>query len=64
MQMALPAWFIDQVRPGQELGNQVCNRALEVSRSLSDPLLLALKELAVACFRLLYDSWRAEDLEL
>jgi len=64
MQMALPAWFIDQVRPGQVLGNQVCNRALEVSRSLSDPLLLASTEMAVACFRLLYDAWRAEDLEL
>jgi DNA-binding winged helix-turn-helix (wHTH) protein/tetratricopeptide (TPR) repeat protein len=64
MHMALPVWFIDQVRPGQVLGNQVCNRALDVSRSLSDPLLLARTELSVACFRLLYDSWRAEDLEL
>jgi tetratricopeptide (TPR) repeat protein len=64
MQLALPAWFIDQVRPGQVLGNQVCNRALEVSRSLSDPLLLARTELSVACFRLLYDSWRPEDLDL
>jgi DNA-binding winged helix-turn-helix (wHTH) protein len=63
-QLALPAWFIDQARPGQVLGNQVCDRALEVSRSLSDPLLLARTELSVACFRLLYDSWRAEDLEL
>ena len=64
MQMALPVWFIEQVRSDQALGNQVCNRALEVSRSLSDPLLLARTELSVSCFRLLYDSWRAEDLEL
>ena len=64
MQMALPIWFIGQALPGHVLGNQVCNRALDVSRSLSDPLLLARTELSVACFRLLYDSWRAEDLEL
>ena len=64
MQMALPVWYRDQARPGQVLGNQVCNRALDVSRSLSDPLLLARTELSVACFRLLHDSWNAEDLEL
>ncbi len=57
--MALAAWFIDAVR-----GNQVCERALQVSRSLSDPLLLARTELAVACLRLLYDSWRVEDEEV
>ena len=64
MQMALPAWFIDQVLSDKTLGDQVLERALQVSRSLSDPLLLARTELSVACFRLLYDSWRAEDLEL
>ena len=64
MQMALPVWFIDQARSDQVRGEQVLKRALQVSRSLSDPLLLARTELAAACFRLLYDSWRAEDLEV
>ncbi|MBZ5673348.1 MAG: AAA family ATPase [Acidobacteriia bacterium] len=63
-QMALPAWFIDQGLGDQVRGAQVLQQALEVSRSLSDPLLLARTELAAACFRLLYDSWRAEDLEV
>ena len=63
MQMALPVWFIDQARGDQVRGEQVLKQALQVSRSLSDPLLLAQTELAAACFRLLYDSWRAEDLE-
>src|SRR5579871_168446 len=57
--MALPAWFL-----GEEPGCSVCERALQASRSLSDPLLLARTDLAVACFRLLYDSWSAEDLEV
>ena len=59
MKMALSAWFIDAVR-----GNQICERVLQVSRGLSDPLLLARTELAVACLRLLYDSWRTEDVEV
>lgn len=62
-QMALPVWFIEQARSDQVRGEQVLKRALQVSRSLSDPLLLARTELAAACFRLLYDSWRVEDLE-
>jgi len=64
MQMALPAWFIDQGRGDQVRGGQVLQQALDVSRSLADPLLLARTELAAACFRLLYDSWRAEDLDV
>jgi len=63
MQMALPVWFIEQARAAQVRGEEVLKRALQVSRSLSDPLLLAQTELAAACFRLLYDSWRAEELE-
>jgi DNA-binding winged helix-turn-helix (wHTH) protein/tetratricopeptide (TPR) repeat protein len=64
MQMALPVWFIEQAHNNQVRGEQVLTRALQVSRSLSDPLLLAQTELAAACFRLLYDSWRSEDLEV
>ena len=63
MQMALPVWFIDQARRVQVRGEQVFKQALQLSRSVADPLLLARTELAAACFRLLYDSWRAEDLE-
>lgn len=62
-QMALPVWFTDQGRPDQVRGTQVLEQALRVSRSLSDPLLLARTELAAACFRLLYDSWRREDVD-
>jgi DNA-binding winged helix-turn-helix (wHTH) protein/tetratricopeptide (TPR) repeat protein len=64
MQMALPVWFIDQVNSDQVRGHQVLNRALQVSRGLADPLLLAQTELAGACFRLLYEAWRIEDLEV
>ena len=63
MQMALPVWFIEQARSQQVRGQRVLEQALQVSRSLEDPLLLAQTELAAACFRLLYDSWRSEDLE-
>ena len=62
-QMALPVWFTDQGRHDQVRGAQVLEQALRVSRSLSDPLLLARTELVVACLRLLYDSWRREDVE-
>jgi len=64
MQMALPVWFIEQARSDQVRGERVLEQALQVSRGLPDPLLLAQTELAAACFRLLYDSWRAEDLEI
>ena len=64
MQMAFPVWFSDQGRSDQVRGDQVLERALQVGRSLSDPLLLARTELAAACIRLLYDSWRVEDLEV
>jgi DNA-binding winged helix-turn-helix (wHTH) protein/tetratricopeptide (TPR) repeat protein len=63
MQMALPVWFIEQARNDQVRGERVFEQALQVSRSLEDPLLLARTELTAACFRLLYDSWRSEDLE-
>ena len=63
MQMALPVFFIEQARGEQVRGEQVLKRALQVSRSLADPLLLAQTELSAACFRLLYDSWGAEELE-
>ena len=63
MQMALPVWFIEQARSDQVRGERVLEQALQVSRSLHDPLLLAQTELTAACFRLLYDSWRSEDLE-
>jgi tetratricopeptide (TPR) repeat protein len=58
MQMTLPAWFIDS-----ELGNRVCDLALEVSKSLFDPLLSAQAEIAAAGCRLLYVSWRPEDVQ-
>jgi DNA-binding winged helix-turn-helix (wHTH) protein len=58
MQMTLPAWFIDIER-----GSRICDLALEVSKSLSDPLLSAQTEIAVACCRLLYIRWRPEDVE-
>ncbi len=57
--MAFPAWFIDATQ-----GNRVCDQALEVCRELPDELLLARTELEAACFRLLYDAWRAEDAEI
>jgi ATP/maltotriose-dependent transcriptional regulator MalT len=59
MQMTLPSWFIDSER-----GNRICDLALEVSKNLSDPLLSAQTEIAVACCRLLYISWRPEDVEV
>jgi tetratricopeptide (TPR) repeat protein len=61
--MALPVWFIEQARNDQVRGERVFEQALQVSRSLEDPQLLARTELTAACFRLLYDSWRSEDLE-
>ena len=58
-QMAFSAWFIEPAK-----GHQVCNRAMQVSRNLSNPVSRARTELAVACFRLLYDHWTAEDVEV
>ncbi len=63
VQMAFPVWFSEQARGDQVRGEQVLKQALQVSRNLADPLLLAHTELTAACFRLLYDSWRMEDLE-
>jgi tetratricopeptide (TPR) repeat protein len=56
--LAFPAWSLDRAR-----GNRICEQAIEVSRTLGDPLLLAQTQLAAACFRLLYDAWRKEDAE-
>jgi tetratricopeptide (TPR) repeat protein len=57
--MAFPGFFIDPAK-----GQQICNLAMQASRNLSDPILRAKTELAVACFRLLYDSWTGNDLEI
>ena len=56
--LALPAWYLDP-----ELGNQICEQAIEISRTHPDQLLLARTQLAAACFRLLYDTWREEDAQ-
>src|SRR5262249_27090391 len=58
LRLAAPTWFADSVR-----GNEVCQQALQVSEGLNDPLLAAQTQLAVACFRLIYDSWRKEDAD-
>jgi DNA-binding winged helix-turn-helix (wHTH) protein/tetratricopeptide (TPR) repeat protein len=42
-------------------GLDVCARAVEVSRSFGDPLLLAQARMAAATCRLLYAGWRKED---
>jgi DNA-binding winged helix-turn-helix (wHTH) protein len=41
MQMTLPSWFVDSER-----GNRICDLALEISKSLSDPLLSAQTDIA------------------
>jgi tetratricopeptide (TPR) repeat protein len=56
--LAVPAWYLDQVR-----GNDICEQAIEVSKTHGDPLLVARTQLAAACFRLTYDAWRIEDAE-
>ena len=56
---AVPLWYIQPDR-----GNEVCRRALEMSKELADPLLAAQTQLAAASFRLLYDAWREEDAEI
>ena len=56
---AVPLWYIHPDR-----GNEVCRRALEMSRELADPLLAAQTQLAATSFRLLYDAWREEDAEI
>jgi DNA-binding winged helix-turn-helix (wHTH) protein/tetratricopeptide (TPR) repeat protein len=42
-------------------GLDVCARAVELSRSFGDPLLLAQAQMAAATCRLLYAAWRKED---
>ncbi len=56
--LAVPAWYLDQVS-----GNEICERAIQVSKTHGDPLLVARTQLAAACFRLTYDAWRKEDAE-
>jgi DNA-binding winged helix-turn-helix (wHTH) protein/tetratricopeptide (TPR) repeat protein len=56
--LAVPAWYLDPPR-----GNDICEQAVEESRAHGDPLLLAQTQLATACFRLLYDTWRNQDAE-
>jgi len=43
--------------------HDICEQAVEESRAHGDPLLLAQTQLATACFRLLYDTWRNQDAE-
>src|SRR5262249_4124995 len=57
--LAVPAWYSDP-----DYGNVVSQKAVEVSRSLADPMVLAETQLAAASFRLLYDKWRSEDYEV
>src|SRR6267142_2385746 len=56
--LAVPAGYLDPPR-----GNDICEQAVEESRAHGDPLLLAQTQLATACFRLLYDTWRNQDAE-
>src|SRR5258708_18856018 len=56
--LAVRAWYLDPPR-----GNDICEQAVEESRAHGDPLLLAQTQLATACFRLLYDTWRNQDAE-
>src|SRR6267154_1563615 len=56
--LAVPAWYLDPLR-----GNDICEQAVEESRAHGDPLLLSQTQLATACFRLLYDTWRNQDAE-
>jgi DNA-binding winged helix-turn-helix (wHTH) protein/tetratricopeptide (TPR) repeat protein len=57
--LAVPAWYSDP-----EYGNAVSQKAVEVSQSLADPMVLAEAQLAAANFRLVYDAWRSEDYEM
>jgi DNA-binding winged helix-turn-helix (wHTH) protein/tetratricopeptide (TPR) repeat protein len=57
--LAVSAWYLDPDR-----GNRISQQALEVSKGLADPLLVARTQLAATSLRLLYDSWRKEDEEV
>ena len=59
VQLGFPAWYLDTAR-----GRVVCERAIEVSESLDDPLLAAQTRLAAAGFRFVYDAGREEDAEV
>jgi tetratricopeptide (TPR) repeat protein len=54
-----PLGFID---PDQ--GIAAMDQAVEVSRGVGDPLLLARTQMLAASCRLLYDTWRKEDADL
>ena len=57
--LAFPAWYLNPAR-----GNEICEQAIEASRVHGDALLLAQRQLAGGCFRLLYNGWRNEDAEV
>ncbi len=46
------------------LGIATSERAVEISKSLGDPILLARTQVLAAAFRLLHDRWRNEDAEI
>ena len=59
LRLSLPIRYFDSDR-----GAGICEHALEVAKTLADPLLLAQTQLATAGFRLLCTSWCKEDEEV
>jgi len=57
--LALPLWYIDPER-----GNRACQQALEMGKTLSDPVIVAQTKLTAVSLRLLYDTWSEEDAEI
>src|SRR4030095_8596711 len=57
--LVIPLGFIDPDR-----GVSVAERAVELSASIDDPVLLALSQMLAAGYRCVYDTWRDEDWEL
>jgi DNA-binding winged helix-turn-helix (wHTH) protein/tetratricopeptide (TPR) repeat protein len=58
LRLSVPVRYLDCAR-----AEKISRDALEVSRSLSDPLLEARTALAVSSFRLIYNAWDKEDEE-
>jgi DNA-binding winged helix-turn-helix (wHTH) protein len=58
LHLSCPARYLDAAR-----GYEVLRQAVQLSRTLDDPLLAAQTELAAASFRLLYHSWSREDAQ-
>ena len=56
--LAIPVWYLDPAR-----GSQISEQAIHVSREHGDPLLLAERQLAAACFRVIYETGRREDAD-